>query len=103
MPNKHTETNGRPSTGRPVEDLIRAALRADGFLVPQTVEEVRRFEEELARNPLEVPAHLLTPEWLFGSVDQSAKLPSPADAVGALSDNLAMAARDGSEIPAEIT
>jgi hypothetical protein len=102
MPQKQQETNDRPEEGRPVQDSIRAALRTEGLLVPQTFEEVRRFEEELARNPVEVPAHLLTAEWLFGSSQKTDNLPPSATAASPASSNLAMAAREGSEIPEDV-
>jgi IrrE N-terminal-like domain len=102
MSGKPASANDQPGDGRSVENLIRAALRTDGLLVPQTVEEVKRFEEELARNPVEVPAHVLTAEWLFGAGCQSAELPASPTPVAAPCDDWSVAARDGGKIPAEV-
>ena len=99
MSEKHVGASGSPDNGLPIEDLIRAALRSEGLLVPQTVEEVRRFEDELARNPVEVPAHLLTTEWLFNASRETDELPVPTMTCADPPDNCAVAARDGSAIP----
>lgn len=86
--------------GRPVEDRIRAALRGDGLLVPQTIEELKQFEEELAQHPVEIPDHLKNPDWLFQTTERM--LAGDTGTPAASAENLAIAARDGTDIPPAI-
>lgn len=91
-----SERNTDPGP-KPVEDLIRTALRGEGFLVPETEEELKRFEDEHARNPVEVPAHLLNPEWLFRAAEPTSSVTSTPPA-----ENHAVAARDGKQRTPEV-
>jgi hypothetical protein len=102
MSQKNSEANGRPDDGRLAEHVVRAALCADDLMIPLTADQVKRFEEELARTPVDVPAHLLTSEWLFSSIADSAELAPSPNTVPPARENWALAAREGSAIPAEI-
>jgi Zn-dependent peptidase ImmA (M78 family) len=84
---------------RSADALIRAAMRSDGLLVPQTEAEMMQFEAELAMQPVAVPAHLQNPECLFRHVEPACSVEqTPLSAA----ENRAIAARDGSTITDEI-
>jgi Zn-dependent peptidase ImmA (M78 family) len=87
---------------RSVEDVIRAALRGEGLLVPQTDAELRRFDEECAKEVVEIPDHLLNPVWLFQSCDPKAEADTDAKDSPIGSTQRAIAARDGASISATV-
>jgi len=86
------------SGSKPADELIRATMRSEGLLIPDTEAELERFEEELVRSPVEVPAHLLDPMWLFRSVELPSVKPPAQHA-----ENRAIAARKGTTLSEEVT
>lgn len=79
MTEKHDETDPRSDA-----DVLREALRASEYLIPTTAEGVARFEGDLARNPVVLPAHLQDPEWLPGASANVRHLAAPRPAPRAL-------------------
>lgn len=74
------------------EKIIQSALRAGGFVFPQTVSEVEAFEKSFGTTDVTLPDHLKVPDFIKkGKTAKLAKVKS----IGIQQDNFAMAARDG--------
>jgi pyruvate-formate lyase-activating enzyme len=80
------------------EQLIQKALRTTGYVSPETPEEVKEFEKKFGNTDVIFPEGLSDLKFLDAK--------KPAKVVGIkmkeVSDNLAMAAREGSSLPDEI-
>ena len=87
-----------------IERVVFDAMRAGGWILPQTPEDVLRAEEELAESPVELPKSLAGPFALpaapRGLVRLGGQLASPRDVN--LEQSLSQAAREGGEIPLEV-
>jgi hypothetical protein len=86
------------------ERAVFEAMRRGGWILPQTVEEVRRAEEELAANPVELPPGLADPYAVLDQPHRRIRLGGQLE-VGRdsiLEQNLAQAAREGEGIPPEV-
>src|SRR5258706_15283221 len=82
------------------EQMIQDALRTGGFLFPQTVSEVEKFEKSFGTTEVPLPAHLKVPNFLKKTKSNKA-IPSNITAVN--SENFAVAAREGApKLPMEI-
>lgn len=85
------------------ERLVYEAFKQSGKFLPQSEEEVETAEAELASKPVELPPSLRDP---LAILRRKAKpravpnLPAPADTDAA--ENMACAARNGSNIPPEV-
>jgi hypothetical protein len=93
-----------PDENCKVERALYDALRCSGWLIPQTVEDVRRAEAELAAHHVILPSSLRDPAAVF---DGGASSPQEDFTIPLVSDvnaeeYLARAAREGGDIPAEI-
>ncbi len=83
----------KQATERPTsttEDLpIEFILKTNGFLFPETVEEVIEFEKNFGNTDVILPVELENPEFLYTQKSNSTIVQ------GSTPDNLAMAARNG--------
>jgi len=74
------------------EKMIQDAMRAGGFVFPQTVSEVETFEKSFGATDVTLPEHLQMPDFIASNhPPKTAK----ATIVPIQQDNFAMAARDG--------
>ena len=89
-----------PKTDEEVERLIQEAVRKLGWSIPATIEDVKRLEEELGAENVELPESLRDPEQLLDSRRPSIPL-SSGPRVSDTEENLAQAARFGRTIPDE--
>lgn len=79
------------------EQIIQRALRTAGFLLPETPEEVAEFERKFGSTDILLPEALQTPDFIKTKpVISISKKPQ------IILENLAMAARDGSQLPDDI-
>ncbi|MBA7614364.1 hypothetical protein ES703_21628 [subsurface metagenome] len=85
------------------ERAVFEAMRRGGWILPQTAEEVRRAEEELAANPVELPSGLADPYAVLDQPHRRIRLGGKLE-VGrdSILENLAQAAREGEGIPLEV-
>ena len=79
------------------EKLIQKAFRKGGFLFPETPEEVAEFEKRFGNTDIILPDELREPTFLTSKRSTSAK-----KKLSEKSENLAMAAREGSQLPDEV-
>jgi len=79
------------------EMLIQHALRTGGFLFPETPEEVIEFEKQFGSTDVVLPEDLRKPTFLDPKISTVIKK-KPLTAT----ENLAMAAREGSQLPEQI-
>ena len=88
----------------PIGAIVEAAMRSKGWLLPTTEEAVAELEAELLSEPVEPPESLKSPESVFEEISkpllrrarQSVTRTTPS------AKNLALAAREGGEIPPEV-
>jgi hypothetical protein len=81
------------------EKMIEKALRTGGFIFPETVEEVKEFERIYGKTDVMMPTELQEPDFLYSQKKKIGKIKM----VTLHSENLAMAAREGSNhMPDEI-
>jgi len=81
------------------EKVIEKAFRTGGFIFPETIEEVKEFERIYGITNVILPVELQEPSFLYSQANESSKSKS----VILLPENLAMAARGGSNhLPDEI-
>lgn len=79
------------------EILIQIALRTGGFLFPETPEEVIEFEKQFGNTDLVLPEDLNKPSFLNPKISTLIKKKRLT-----ANENLAMAARKGSQLPEQI-
>lgn len=83
----------KQSTERPtstIEDLpLEFILKTNGFLFPETVEEVIEFEKNFGNTDVILPVELETPNFLYTQKSNSTIIQNSKP------ENLAMAARNG--------
>jgi len=79
------------------EKMIQKAFRKGGFLFPETPEEVAEFEKKFGNTDILLPEELREPSFLKvkSTAQAKKKLSEPAE-------NLAMAAREGSQLPDDV-
>src|SRR5688500_14939591 len=75
------------------EKFIQQAIKANGFLFPVTVSEVIEFEKKFGDTEIILPDELQEPLFLTKTIKNSGSTKS----LVLKEENLAMAARDGSE------
>lgn len=78
------------------EQIIQKALRISGFICPETPEEVIEFEKKFGTTDLTLPEELREPSFLAKPDTVFSKKAKT------ISENLAMAAREGSRLPEEV-
>lgn len=79
------------------EKTVQKAFRKGGFLFPETLEEVADFEKRFGTTDIILPEELHEPSFINSkrSAPAKKKLSEPTE-------NLAMAAREGSQLPEEV-
>jgi hypothetical protein len=93
------KTNGSKLKDNHQENIIGKTFRAGGFLFPETVDEVKVFEQIYGATDVILPQELQEPSFLYSN--QKKKL--NAYFIADCSENLALAAREGShKLPADI-
>jgi hypothetical protein len=100
--NPGNENSGRSK--RDIEGLTHDALRALGWLVPQSLADVERAEQEMLANPLPLPEVLADPYQVFENLEQSRRpvLKLQVPSTPAVEDALARVAREGGQISPEV-
>jgi len=103
MSKKPNMNTPRPSSEN-LDDEIREAMRLEGWLVPETVEDVLKAEREFESNQIPLPAELLDVAAVLRNVERPLKLVRsvPHAINDNVMENLARAARNGSPLSAEI-
>jgi hypothetical protein len=85
------------------ERLVYEAFKQGGNFLPQTVEEVEAAEAELAGKPVELPPHLRDPLAILKRKAKPRAVPhKPVSTDTTAAENMACAARNGSEIPPDV-
>lgn len=74
------------------EQLIQNALRAGGFVFPQTVAEVEAFEKNFGTTDVTLPEHLKVPDFI---AQGKSKKYLQAQVIAMQEENFAVAAREG--------
>ena len=102
-PKKHRNEN-MPPRDENLGAKFHRALASLGWRLPQTGDEIAEAEEWAKSNPPDVPAHVADPvQALARPTLRSVPLrPVSLEAEEEVEENLARAAREGAEIPAEI-
>ncbi len=87
-----------------IEPLVEVAMRAKGWLLPTTEAAVAQLEAELLANPIDVPESLRSAGRVFEEISRprARRAVRSAETSTATTANLALAARDGGQIPAEV-
>ncbi len=85
------------------EFLLQQGMKEKGWIIPQTIEDVFKFEKELAKNPIDLPPELANTDDIFsrrprGKLNVSSLPKSEMDA----DSMFAQAARNGKEIPEDV-
>lgn len=86
---------------------VYEALRAAGWMFPETPIEVEKIEQELAENSVELPEHLADAARVFNMIrpplaDNNVDKVLPFPRSNEISSNLARAAREGGNISKDI-
>ncbi len=82
------------------EQMIQDALRTGGFLFPQTVAEVERFEKNFGTTQVPLPEHLKVPSFLKKSKTTKR---NHSVTIATNKENFAVAAREGApDLPKDI-
>jgi hypothetical protein len=103
--NEHTHNKqNRPVSAEEVDAALNATLRDQGLLFPRTVEDMINIEAEVDLADVPTPDSNAFRQFLRQRHDDKViSMTSPASALGdEMAENLAMAARNGGEIPDEI-
>ena len=79
------------------EKMIQKAFRTGGFLFPETPEEVAAFEKKFGNTDIILPEELREPAFLNSKQTSAVK-----KKLSQTTENLAMAAREGSKLPEEV-
>ena len=85
-----------------LEDQVHRAMKALGWLVPETDDEVAQAEAELEANPVPLPDKLLKVFPPFENVPPSPEPQSAGRSQRETEQHLARAAREGGDISAEV-
>jgi hypothetical protein len=98
------DKNNSPSANEEFEKAVLKAIRRSPWMIPQTVNDVRLAEEEIASSSVNLPAEIADPYSVMDRERQGIRITDPlqADRDLGLEQNLAQAARDGGEIPPEV-
>lgn len=99
----HNKQN-RPVSAEEVEAALNATLRDQGLLFPRTVEDISNIEAETDLADVPTPDSNAFRQFLRQRDDNKViSVPGQASALAdEIAENLAMAARNGGEIPDEI-
>lgn len=93
------KNNGDKSNGNQMGKAIEQSIKTNGFLFPETVEEVKEFERIYGTTDVIVPEVLQEPMFLFSKVETAKN----SKVIKFPSENFAMAAREGTKsLPKEI-
>src|SRR5437667_6018100 len=87
--------------GKDIEGELYEAMRLVGLVLPQTVEDVIRAEQDFKQAGIELPPELSDPLEILTSAKRRAKTSGHLTS-RQIEENLAVAARNGSEITPEI-
>jgi hypothetical protein len=79
------------------EKMIQKAFRTGNFLFPETPEEVAAFDKKFGNTDIILPEELREPTFLNNKRTSTVK-----KKLSATTENLAMAAREGSKLPEDI-
>jgi len=95
------------NTSHPQDDIEKTvfdAMRLDGWILPQTPDEVSMAEADLAGDPVRLPPGLTDPYSVLERPSQGIRVGGQPEVVpnGGVEQNLAQAAREGGEIPPEV-
>jgi hypothetical protein len=104
-PEKQKQQDEKELSEQEAEQVVYEALRLCGAFLPQTVDEVARAEAEVDEHSVELPPKLRDPFALLERMQKGATgLPFPRNrAVDSEAvENLAFAAKNGSDIPPEV-
>lgn len=103
MSKKPNMNTPRPSSEN-LDAEIREAMRLEGWLIPETVEDVLKAEREFESNAISLPAELRDVSAVFRNAERPLKLVRslPHAISESVMENLARAARNGSPLTAEI-
>jgi hypothetical protein len=71
------DVSGQATPG--FEEIVERAMRTCGWLLPRTIEEVRRAEAELRADPIPLPEGLRDPIRILGSRTARAESPPAAE------------------------
>lgn len=95
----------RPNQGdEQLEREVFEALRQEGWILPETEQEVRLAEEDLERAPVVLPPELSDPSDVLKRVGQPVRFKSLAPGAGdqRIESDLARAARESGTIPPDV-
>lgn len=100
--NTSSPNNRSPQSEDDFDETFHRSLRLNGFLFPETEDELERFKACIATDPKPLPTELRDPFAILdrGRIVFTKSLYSADD--DDIEENLAHAARDGGEIPAEV-
>jgi hypothetical protein len=108
MPNSEDKMKDVANGSTPLDELVFQTLSDRGEVIPQTVEEVARAEKYLEQHPPTVPESLWDPRRLLESIkarkcERASKVVQfPGSPATKVEEELAWAARNGTEITPEI-
>lgn len=104
MSTQQPKSKGAPELSeREAESLIYEALKRDGKFLPRTPEEIEAAEAELGDEEVQLPPSLQDPLAVLSCKPgprATINRPAPPDAEAV--DNMACAAKNGSEIPPDV-
>ncbi len=103
--NEHTPKNpNRPLSGEEVEAALDATLRDQALLFPRTTNDVTNIEAEVDLEDVPTPDSNRFRQFLRDRASKKiVRLENKASSLESeIAENLAMAARNGGEIPAEV-
>jgi hypothetical protein len=84
-----------------LEVSLIKSLRSKGFLLPESEEDFNNFDTNCKNNKIApIPAHLNNTEWMISLEYNNTSFPTIISDLD--SSGMAMAARDGKEIPKDI-
>ncbi|MFC5410678.1 hypothetical protein ACFPMF_15250 [Larkinella bovis] len=96
--------NKRPdqAMNEPINPSLLWSLKVHGFLFPETDEEVEAFRINHLSNPDPLPDFLTDPMAIFNRPRQQPRIEPKWDASSEIGSILAMAAREGGDIPEDV-
>lgn len=91
----------RVTPGSDFEGAVFDAMRRAGWILPQTVEDVLRAEQELDQSAVQLPSRLADPYAILDGPSRALRLGGRSGAPDdqSVEENLAQAAREGGTIP----
>lgn len=99
LTNKYTNMKKEKNSNLQNEKIIQKALRIGGFVIPQTPDEVEDYEKQFGNTEIILPDRLKNLDFMDSNVAEV--IPKEKQKI-ASRPTIAMAAREGSELPQEI-